>query len=664
MKLVSCRIGHFGRLADFTYHFEEDLSVLLAENGWGKSTLAAFLKVMFYGFEGENRRSEDGNERLRYRPWEGGVCGGSVTFSRGERTYRMHRTFGTRKKEDTFVLLDDDTGLVSSDFTENIGEELFGIDRESFCRTVFWSQRDHETEATTLIQAKIGDLSQEPDDLPSYDLAMRRLKKEIERLSPDRASGQIRRKEEQAAVLEAEAARLPLLNSQLTEIRAKKRSLDASLEKIRSERQAFVVNGAKAYRASDAASDASSPAEKDADAAAAAPALHDDGSAEQAALYAQLHKSQRRLAMLRRARRDAAIAGHGEREAYVRVRKERRAAELSVSEEYARRRNRCLAASAVSCTASVILFALIPAGILPPLAAAAACALLIAGAASLFIMRGTDFPEDSPALISLREEESALRASLHALRGRMQRAEEKARDEERILQSIRIKIRQGEARAEQTGQNSAAKGVRASAALSAQELSDRLAPSLAEFDMLEEACRRQIADAGRQEEALRSMIAECTESSEKLADVRREIGTLREQHRICVQTSEYLEKARGSFTSRYRNPFMRSFRRHYAMLTGESAEEAAADADFRITLMEAGLPRDPSLMSEGTRDLIALCRRMALIDAMYPGEKPFLVLDDPFANLDDERVKGGIRFLQNASHDYQILYLTCHKSRV
>ena len=104
MKLLSCHVENFGKLSDFSYIFEEDLNVLLAENGWGKSTLAAFLKVMFYGFEGENRRSEDGNERLRYKPWSGGTYGGSVTFSKGDREYRMHRSFGTRQKEDTLLL--------------------------------------------------------------------------------------------------------------------------------------------------------------------------------------------------------------------------------------------------------------------------------------------------------------------------------------------------------------------------------------------------------------------------------------------------------------------------------------------------------------------------------------------------------------------------------
>ena len=149
----------------------------------------------------------------------------------------------------------------------------------------------------------------------------------------------------------------------------------------------------------------------------------------------------------------------------------------------------------------------------------------------------------------------------------------------------------------------------------------------------------------------------------RYARFRAEIAALREQYDVCAKTLCYLEEARNSFTSRYMNPFLRSFRRYYGMLTGQSAESIQTDADFSIAVMDGGQPRDPSLMSEGTQDLISFCRRMAMIDAMYPGEKPFLVLDDPFSNLDDERLKGGLRFLHSASLEYQIIYLTCHKSR-
>ena len=134
MKLLSCHIENFGKLTNFTYYFEDDLNVIFAENGWGKSTFAAFLRVMFYGFDGENRRNEDGNERLQYRPWGGGIYGGSVTWSSGSKTYRMMRTFGARKKEDKFSLYDEETGFISSDYSDRTGEELFAIDRDSFCR--------------------------------------------------------------------------------------------------------------------------------------------------------------------------------------------------------------------------------------------------------------------------------------------------------------------------------------------------------------------------------------------------------------------------------------------------------------------------------------------------------------------------------------------------
>ena len=48
---------------------------------------------------------------------------------------------------------------------------------------------------------------------------------------------------------------------------------------------------------------------------------------------------------------------------------------------------------------------------------------------------------------------------------------------------------------------------------------------------------------------------------------------------------------------------------------------------------------------------------------MYPKEKPFLVLDDPFVNLDEEKMAHGNELFGKISGEYQILYFTCHASR-
>ena len=68
-------------------------------------------------------------------------------------------------------------------------------------------------------------------------------------------------------------------------------------------------------------------------------------------------------------------------------------------------------------------------------------------------------------------------------------------------------------------------------------------------------------------------------------------------------------------------------------------------------------------MSAGYRDLIGICMRVALIDEMYKGEKPFIIADDPFINLDGDKLARGQKLLREIAEKYQIVYFTCHESR-
>ena len=54
---------------------------------------------------------------------------------------------------------------------------------------------------------------------------------------------------------------------------------------------------------------------------------------------------------------------------------------------------------------------------------------------------------------------------------------------------------------------------------------------------------------------------------------------------------------------------------------------------------------------------------MAMVDAMYKEEKPFIIFDDSFVNLDKERLEGGFKFLKELEKEYQIIYFSCHESR-
>ena len=91
MRLVSCYIENFGKWSDRLFSFEPGCNVICQENGWGKSTLAAFVRVMLYGFQDELVRDPYRNERKRYRPWQGGVYGGRLEFEAGGRMYEIGR---------------------------------------------------------------------------------------------------------------------------------------------------------------------------------------------------------------------------------------------------------------------------------------------------------------------------------------------------------------------------------------------------------------------------------------------------------------------------------------------------------------------------------------------------------------------------------------------
>lgn len=140
MKLIRCHIENFGVLSDFDFSFAEGLTTICQSNGFGKSTFAAFIKAMFYGFPRTGARNIVENERKRYDPWQGGKYGGYLEFEVQDVSYRVTRYFGKTAAKDTFSLLDLTNRRPSTRFSEKLGEELFQLDADSFARSTYVPQ--------------------------------------------------------------------------------------------------------------------------------------------------------------------------------------------------------------------------------------------------------------------------------------------------------------------------------------------------------------------------------------------------------------------------------------------------------------------------------------------------------------------------------------------
>lgn len=189
MKIVSVYIENFGTFSKKSIKFQDGLNQITKENGWGKSTLCSFIKAMFYGM-----KYTTGNEftdRKKYLSFANGPVGGNLVFETGGKTYRIERFFGEKPKEDTFHLFDENTLRESSDFSENPGEELFGLDMDSFERSVFISGNHaakKNPELTSSITSHLNGLLEDSDDMANFDRVMKVLEKELSSLKSQRGS--------------------------------------------------------------------------------------------------------------------------------------------------------------------------------------------------------------------------------------------------------------------------------------------------------------------------------------------------------------------------------------------------------------------------------------------------------------------------------------------
>ena len=137
-------------------------------------------------------------------------------------------------------------------------------------------------------------------------------------------------------------------------------------------------------------------------------------------------------------------------------------------------------------------------------------------------------------------------------------------------------------------------------------------------------------------------------------------------HQECYQEvgSQAISYTTGVPAMCYVADVERGFTRYAKELLGENLGRALLDKNLCLFIDEQGAAREAASFSAGTLDALTLCMRLALVDALFTKEQPFLLLDDPFVNLDDARTKRALELLQKISQQRQVVYLVCNSARV
>ena len=725
MKLIQCHIENFGKLSDFTCEFTEGCNTVCEENGWGKSTLAAFLRVMLFGFRNEGKRDPIENERKRYTPWQKGVYGGELQFENRGKQYSVRRTFGNKASEDEFQLTDPVTHLPSEDFTEKLGEELFQIDAASFERTTFISQNDCETFVTDSINAKIGNLAENTDDINNFETADKRLNDLLNAMSPTRKTGSLRRDKDRITELKTRIRNGQDIRTTMDSIAARKRTALEEREKLAGELAELQAKQQElgAYK------DQQAKREKYLD--LTAKLAERERLLKEAKSYfngvipteEDLRKCLSRCSEAESIRRAMEMSGQTDsapggsvqyEEQEVQYRE--KAARLKTLETVQAKEHRRILRERESgrkrkTVLGILGILLLLAGMFcfllkQPMAGGVLLALGIVALGAAWLV-STGIPGEDAAE---KEEITELRAELVRLeeeqrlaadrqKKRQEETERRYGEQKEQYEKLENEIHQfftriGILQEEHPEEQLTELLHRRSDYRNALMEYDKSEQELKTFERTEDIPRLLALKAPEGEESLESLTEEMKvlsgrmeerfqtirsyqeqlsslqEAWDQVESMEDELEVLQEdidrrsrQYELLGTTKKLLEEARSSFTARYTEPVMEGFRKYYRILTGMECDNYQMDANTRLQVIEGNMPREIGYLSLGNRDLIGICMRMALVEAMYETTQPFLILDDPFVNLDENRTKGAMRFLGEIAKEYQVIYFTCHGSR-
>lgn len=189
MKLLSLHIENYGKISKRDFTFNDKITSLCEENGFGKTTLASFIKAMFYGLDPYRANSKEFSERQHFYPFGGGAFGGNLTFSMNGKIYKIERFFGEKSDTQDEVKVYCN-GTLTGELGADIGKAVFGIDRESFERTVYITAADTEISSTTGINAKLNNFLDGTEDI-DLDKAVKVLEAESKRYKKSRTGNDL-----------------------------------------------------------------------------------------------------------------------------------------------------------------------------------------------------------------------------------------------------------------------------------------------------------------------------------------------------------------------------------------------------------------------------------------------------------------------------------------
>lgn len=711
-RLEKIEITAFGKLKNVVITPTDGINMLNLPNESGKSTLAAFIKYVFYGFTGTKKQSVAENEKLRYMPWDGSPAKGAIVVSAGEKIYRVARKTGAR--DDSVSVTDVETGEPALRGMIP-GVAIFGINEDTFAKTLFVGRAGEASNGDPTLAESLRNLLFSADEKTNADKAMKKLKDSRAYLKNMQYRGVIPTLEERCKKLEADLVTANRLHGELSGVRvslcekreqlAKANSeldgITAELENLRcfeaGQRLNSIYDAREAYAAAQTKFEAARSAlgGENAPETQLIDALADDN--------ANLTLSTKRLEELTKelTAEESELAKIRASSPFFENDPKDTKKKMTV---FGAVKKVSLALAVLFAVTSFCFFSLktsntaawVTAGVAAALFAAFAVFSVLSAmrAKSLGFKGASELMKAINDFAVIREKARGIEERVGILNSRYS---EEAAENRRLSDSVGKRVSEFMPDGAGEGYSASIRKIYAAAAEigackadwmraadSYKKLSDGVdINALTELASKAQPPKRDRAETERELAFTQSRIKAL---SAAVTDLEKRCAALEAQSEspaVITSRLEVTERRLDEANTQYRAlslaievleescDYMKAtVSPKLAELTGGYLEAASGGryssvgltTNLEMTYDDNGMEHNADHLSDGAKDTAYLAMRFALVELIYDDKRPFMILDDSFCHLDDERLAMMLRLIKGLAESQQI-FLFCCRSR-
>lgn len=707
MKLLSCYIAGFGKFVSQAFDLSKELIVIKEDNGWGKSTLADFIECMLFGMDNGRSKAVESNFRIKYAPFTGGAFGGVLTLSLGGKTYRIERQFGKTASGDKAVVYDENNACLSAvgQNGEPFGELVLKVNRDTFKKSAYIAQSGTEERGLPAdTKARLVSLLSVSDGGSGADTALEKLDQADRNLRARRkpAKGKLDILDERIQNLyrgldESQKARENAreYGGKIAFIKTEISRLEREIDELQRQKS-LLVNAETRAMLHESVEEAKgqmlslraffgevNPLSVNLDGI-------EQGVKEYQALQERIIALEQSLEIVKE---ETLVKERlKETEELISSYEKLQGTGENKQEKKGKKRWFSKFLPTVFCLLGLLL--VIVGGAYIGSISALGYPLFGVGLACLFYaIYGMLKPAFSGKKTGQADGYDGALQRRAELKDKLQKIESiKSGDDFKILDRARADARNTEAsldrffayfaypdgytyplklerlkesvfayqKCQKTLEKAGDTAPVNTANGDSQSLQFQIVEKNAEKNSLTEEYARLKSALEREETradeytSIRSELALCEEEKSRL------------EHRLTAIRSakELLIRARESVASKYLSPVENRCKEYLSMMDFPSLAELIFNGEGEALLRENGVTREIDYYSVGLRETLDFCVKIALFETLYKGEKPPIILDDPFVNLDDNKTEKAKKLVRALAEKYQVIYFTCKSERI